>query len=583
MADALPRITEARAAVEDARNAWQEYRVASSRQDELRHRHQFLQDQVAGLTQRVESNRAVLAEADTIRRAAHQARSLDANLAELVSAHDAATQAVTADRVVLQSHERQIVSLHAQMGRAAARRDRALRRAPDRDAVAGAAVSLPAVQQALQAATLRRDELLAAMERVREERFGVAERRIDGMEASLLAVASGIPEPQAEARGALDRDRELVERARSSPEREAQLTAQAQAAKAEALALAASEAELAILVRRGPEVAAAEGDAAEAQSEIKALQDQLDAERVAVALAEKSLRLDEERRRSTSEALSTLRRERAALEGTLAKVGPLTNAETRLAELEPQLEDRGKELVRVEASLAEMVVAAPTSNLASLSAALDTLESRVRGAERELAVAEAGLAHSTEARERTAALRAERARVEADVSDWTRLGEDLGRHGLQSLEIDAVGPELTAICNHLLHTCVGPQWTTIFDAAGDCVLRVLDTESGREATPESLCGGEKVIVGEAISLSLVVLDCRRRGWQECTIVRDESGAALDPENARRYIQMLRRAADLAGARQVLFVSHNPEIQELADVRLDVANGRVSVSEQQNAA
>jgi hypothetical protein len=33
--------------------------------------------------------------------------------------------------------------------------------------------------------------------------------------------------------------------------------------------------------------------------------------------------------------------------------------------------------------------------------------------------------------------------------------------------------------------------------------------------------------------------------------------------------MLRRAADLIGARHILFVSHNPDIQELADARIQL--------------
>jgi ABC-type lipoprotein export system ATPase subunit len=40
--------------------------------------------------------------------------------------------------------------------------------------------------------------------------------------------------------------------------------------------------------------------------------------------------------------------------------------------------------------------------------------------------------------------------------------------------------------------------------------------------------------------------------------------------------MLRRAADLIGAHQVLFVSHTPELQELADARIHIADGRAEV-------
>jgi len=40
--------------------------------------------------------------------------------------------------------------------------------------------------------------------------------------------------------------------------------------------------------------------------------------------------------------------------------------------------------------------------------------------------------------------------------------------------------------------------------------------------------------------------------------------------------MLRRAADIVGARQGLFVSHSQDVQELADARIHVADGKVRV-------
>ena len=60
-------------------------------------------------------------------------------------------------------------------------------------------------------------------------------------------------------------------------------------------------------------------------------------------------------------------------------------------------------------------------------------------------------------------------------------------------------------------------------------------------------------------------------------MRDESGAALDPENGRAYIAMLRRAAQQIGADKVLYVSHTPELQELADSKIHVSeNGLVTL-------
>jgi exonuclease SbcC len=160
------------------------------------------------------------------------------------------------------------------------------------------------------------------------------------------------------------------------------------------------------------------------------------------------------------------------------------------------------------------------------------------------------------------------------------------RDGLQAAEVDAAGPELTELVNDLLRTCVGPRWTVTIEtqklsADGKkllegCEVRVLDTVAGREGAAETFSGGERVLLGEAVSLALSMLACRRAGLVGVTLVRDETGAALDPANGRAYVAMLRRAAELVGARQVLFVSHSPELAELADARIVVGGGTAVV-------
>lgn len=203
-----------------------------------------------------------------------------------------------------------------------------------------------------------------------------------------------------------------------------------------------------------------------------------------------------------------------------------------------------------------------------------------------VAVAESKIAAAHEARARLAALDADRQRGGEDLADWTRLADDLGRDGLQAAEIDCAGPELTELVNDLLHTCIGSRWTVTIEtqrmsADGKrqiegCEVRVLDTERGRDANAETLSGGERVLVGEAISLALSMLACRRSGVEGPTLFRDESGAALDPVKGRAYVAMLRRAAEIVGASRVLFVSHTPELQDLADARIHVSGGQVEV-------
>ena len=86
----------------------------------------------------------------------------------------------------------------------------------------------------------------------------------------------------------------------------------------------------------------------------------------------------------------------------------------------------------------------------------------------------------------------------------------------------------------------------------------------------------QVILNEAIGLSLSILACARNGVRGAVIYRDETGSALDPVNARAYIAMLRSAAEIIGASKILFVSHSAEVQAMADSRIEVRDGKVSV-------
>ena len=91
----------------------------------------------------------------------------------------------------------------------------------------------------------------------------------------------------------------------------------------------------------------------------------------------------------------------------------------------------------------------------------------------------------------------------------------------------------------------------------------------RDAPAETYSGGEKTILGEAVSLALSTLACRRSGVDRPTLVRDESGAALDADKAVAYVAMLRRAAEMIEADRVLLVSHAVEVQALCDARIGV--------------
>lgn len=268
----------------------------------------------------------------------------------------------------------------------------------------------------------------------------------------------------------------------------------------------------------------------------------------------------------------------------------LTRAEAKSAHLARTMEDARARLAEAESNrdgLASPGSDVPVPETATLRRRKDAAISTVSGerARRD------GLAGRLERAEKTHAARSTaRAEVEAlrhAIDDAKVLAEALGKDGIQALEIDAAGPELTAVINTLLHGSYGTRYSVKMETtrpSGDGKktvevfdVGVTDSENGYEGTVEGFSGGQKGIVGEALMLGLTTLQTKRSGLRDMTLVRDESGAALDEDASVRWVEMMRRAVDMVGARRVLVVTHNPMIKELADSRIVVGDdGRVSV-------
>ena len=78
------------------------------------------------------------------------------------------------------------------------------------------------------------------------------------------------------------------------------------------------------------------------------------------------------------------------------------------------------------------------------------------------------------------------------------------------------------------------------------------------------------------SLGISIYNMRQgEGIRYETLFRDETVGALDAVNGKEYVRMLRRAMDLGGFHQVVFICHSPLVWELADRILKVQGGQVS--------
>jgi hypothetical protein len=91
--------------------------------------------------------------------------------------------------------------------------------------------------------------------------------------------------------------------------------------------------------------------------------------------------------------------------------------------------------------------------------------------------------------------------------------------------------------------------------------------------------GQFVLVNEAVNLGIATYNMRQgEGIRYETLFRDETVGALDAANGKEYVRMLRRAMDLGGLHQVMFICHTPLVWELADNILSVGRGCVAVGD-----
>jgi DNA repair exonuclease SbcCD ATPase subunit len=332
-------------------------------------------------------------------------------------------------------------------------------------------------------------------------------------------------------------------------------------------------------------VAARAGEIAAAERELASIE----ADRAAAAAEEEKAGAE------AAEAARAAEAEGAALDALLPREEAL-RAELpqleKLAVLLPKLDAAEGVLVerREQLAAAQGRADAARSRLAEMS---EPVDADVDGAERVARAAHVAAAAAKDALERARATETRRAELEVErataadeVSDYERLGQDLGANGVQADLLDAAAPTLTEMTNNLLHEAFGPRFTVRFDSTRSSSdgkkqietldVTVLDTEANREGKAETFSGGERVILSESISLALTMLAAQRAGFEGPTIVRDESGAALDGENSRRYVAMLRRAGELIGCSKILLVTHSQDVRALCDTTLLVQDGRIEV-------
>jgi DNA repair protein SbcC/Rad50 len=526
------------------------------------------------VAERVTNNRAVLAEAGVIRQAAAVVAEAEAKVRTLEAEFLAAEAAVNASRAPWRD-------VGARMEAAQVRANRAKAKLADAPKVQAAKTALLGLVDAVSEAEAEVARLNAKLDELTSAHIAGADERLTAWRSfgeTVQTMASNYvahDEIGDAALGAIVADDAAVALAQQAPALKREMKERLAAARDRLVSAQRQLGEAERLAARGAEVESADQELREATSELQSL---LAGSSAAKAEAEAKGAAVEELRGKLHGQRSAI----ASFKPLASKLGPLETAETRLLELEPVLADFDQQIAKLEATIAALppIPDEPVRpDLKHIAGQLERAEGLLRFEREGIVRLEQSLEQAKATEAKAAELEAERAAVEKELGVLTRLALDFGRSGLQSAEVDSAGPELTELVNDLLHTCHGPRFTVSVETqrlSGDgkktideCNITVIDTEKGTEKEVREHSGGERVILGEAISLALTMLACRRAGFERPTLFRDESAAALDPANARAWVAMMRRAVELTGADRLLFVSHSAAVVEMADAQIEV--------------
>jgi exonuclease SbcC len=191
------------------------------------------------------------------------------------------------------------------------------------------------------------------------------------------------------------------------------------------------------------------------------------------------------------------------------------------------------------------------------------------------------------ARTRLAQVDAELGTARTELEDYNYLAKVFGPDEIQLCEIQAAGPQVSTLVNALLEGCFDNKFEIRFrtqrpkaDGRGivdDFDVEVRNKNLDRTCLVDELSGGQFVLVNEAVNLGIAIYNMRQgEGIRYETLFRDETVGALDAANGKEYVRMLRRAMDLGGFHQVIFICHTRLVWDLADRILEVRDRRVSM-------
>ncbi|MBF0308987.1 MAG: hypothetical protein HQL56_05630 [Magnetococcales bacterium] len=168
-------------------------------------------------------------------------------------------------------------------------------------------------------------------------------------------------------------------------------------------------------------------------------------------------------------------------------------------------------------------------------------------------------------------------RLEKAIADWHLT--TLALKGVRDLVIEDAGPALALSTNALLRGCFGSRFTIRINTQEEqrngvvretFAVSVLDAETGMESPIGSKSGGEAVWLDRALVGAVAAYFRDATGISYGTIFADEADGPLSADRKEAFARMMKQSIALAGCDRMYFVSHHPGAWEAADhvIRLE---------------
>jgi exonuclease SbcC len=299
---------------------------------------------------------------------------------------------------------------------------------------------------------------------------------------------------------------------------------------------------------------------ADAVTRLPVLAQEIEQQRQAIAAAT-------DRLTQATTALAEIESEKAK---ALALVEANKMAETRV------LEDRFSKL---EKPVTDAEVEAYRNVASRAGAALAEVQARARALSEQKVTLLGKLEAVRALSARSVQVKAQAERLQEEIAKWKLTEKGLGNDGCVALSIDDAGPEIAAICNSLLSDCFEGRFVVRLDTQSETKtgmmketfdVKVFDGHRGTEKSLGDMSGGEEVLVNECLTRS-VALYASQSSTTHCeTLFTDETDGALDLDAKRTFMQMKRAVLKQGGYGREFFITHTPELWEMADYKIMVA-------------